>query len=43
MVKGHLYEKINEDFAKNNIEVPYNMTTITFEKPEDKTTIEKEI
>lgn len=43
MVKGHLYEKINEEFEKNNIEVPYNITTLTFEKPEDKTFIEKEV
>lgn len=43
MVKGHLYEKINVEFEKNNIEVPYNITTLTFDKPEDKTFIEKEI
>lgn len=43
MVKGHLYEKMNDEFAKNNIDIPYNMTTLTFETPEDKTFIEKKI
>jgi len=43
MVKGHIYEKINDEFAKNNIEVPYNITTLTFETPQDKTTIQKQI
>jgi len=43
MVKGHIYEKINDVFAANNINIPYNMTTLTFETPEDKTFIEKKI
>lgn len=43
MVKGHLYEKMNDEFAKNNINIPYNMTTLTFETPEDKAFIEKKI
>jgi small conductance mechanosensitive channel len=43
MVKGHLYEKINEEFEKNNIKIPYKITTVKFEKPEDKNFIEKEI
>lgn len=43
MVKGHIYEKINDEFAKNNINIPYNMTTLTFEKTEDKTFIEKKM
>ena len=43
MIKGQIYEKINDEFAKNNINIPYNTTTITFEKPEDKTFIEKKI
>lgn len=43
MVKGHIYEKINDEFAKNNIDVPYNITTLTFETPQDKTTIQKQI
>jgi len=43
MIKGHIYEKMNDEFAKNNIDIPYNMTTLTFETPEDKTFIEKKI
>lgn len=43
MIKWYIYEKINEEFNKNNIEIPYNMTTITFEKPTDKTQIQKQI
>lgn len=43
MVKGHLYEKINDEFVKNKIDIPYNMTTLTFETPEDKEFIEKKI
>ena len=43
MVKGHIYEKINDVFAANNINIPYNMTTLTFETPEDKTFIKKKI
>lgn len=43
MIKGHIYEKINDEFAKNNINIPYNMTTLTFETPEDKKFIEKNI
>ena len=43
MVKGHIYEKINDEFAKNNINIPYNISTLTFETPEDKTFIEKKI
>jgi len=43
MVKGHIYEKINDVFAANNINIPYNITTLTFETPEDKTFIEKKI
>jgi len=43
MIKGYCYEKITEEFTKNNIEIPYNMTTLTFETPQDKTFIEKEI
>lgn len=43
MVKGHIYEKINNEFAKNNIEVPYNITTLTFETPQDKTILQKQI
>lgn len=43
MVKGHIYEKINDEFTKSNINIPYNITTLTFETPEDKTLIEKKI
>lgn len=43
MIKGYIYEKINDEFAKNNINIPYNMTTLTFETPEDKTFVEKKI
>lgn len=43
MVKGHLYEKINEEFEKNNIKIPYKMTTVIFEKTEDKNFIKKEM
>ncbi len=43
MVKGQIYEKINDEFSKNNIAIPYNMTTLTFETPEDKKIIEKKI
>ncbi|MFA7298123.1 MAG: mechanosensitive ion channel domain-containing protein [Candidatus Absconditabacterales bacterium] len=43
MVKGHIYEKINDVFAANNINIPYNITTLTFETPEDKTFIEKKL
>jgi len=43
MVKGQIYEKINDEFTKNNIDIPYNMTTVTFETPEDKAFIEKKI
>ena len=30
-------EKINEEFKKNNINMPYNMVTLTFENDKDKT------
>jgi len=43
MVKGHIYEKINDEFVKNNINIPYNMTTVTFETAENKAFIEKKI
>jgi hypothetical protein len=43
MIKGHIYERINDEFIKNNINIPYNMTTLTFETPEDKAFIEKKI
>lgn len=43
MIKGYVYEKINDEFAKNNINIPYNMTTLTFESPENKSFIEKKI
>ena len=43
MVKGHIYERINDEFVKNNINIPYNMTTITFEKPEDNIFAEKKM
>lgn len=41
MIKGSYYEKLAEELEKNNIEIPYNITTLTFEKPEDKTRIAK--
>ncbi len=43
MVKGYIYEKINDVFATNKINIPYNMTTLTFETPEDKSFIEKKL
>jgi small conductance mechanosensitive channel len=43
MIKGYCYEKITEEFTKNNIEIPYNITTLTFETPQDKTKIQNTI
>ena len=34
--QGNINEKVNNEFSKNNINVPYNMLTLTFEKEEDK-------
>ncbi|AHB41541.1 hypothetical protein P148_SR1C00001G0751 [candidate division SR1 bacterium RAAC1_SR1_1] len=33
---GEINEKINDAFITNNIAVPYNMLTVTFENPKDK-------
>jgi hypothetical protein len=33
---GQISQKIGEEFTKNNIDVPYNITTINFEWSEDK-------
>lgn len=43
MIKGYIYEKINDEFTKSNISIPYNITTLTFESSEDKTAIGKNI
>ncbi len=43
MVKGYIYEKINDEFEKNKINIPYNITTLTFESPEDKTKLQEQI
>ena len=43
MVQWHIYEKINDEFNKYNINIPYNITTLTFENSEDKKTIENQI
>ncbi len=43
MIKGHIYEKINDVFVANNISIPYTMTTLTFETSEDKAFIEKKL
>ena len=43
MIKWYCYEKFTEAFDKNNIEIPYEITTLTFESPEDKTAIGKNI
>lgn len=39
MIKGMCYEKFTEAFTKNNIEIPYEITTINFETPNDKSAI----
>lgn len=41
MIKGYIYEKANEAFTTNNIDIPYNITTLTFDTPTDKTNIQK--
>lgn len=43
MIKGSCYEKFTQEFAKNNIEIPYEISTITFESPEDQKAIQQKI
>ena len=43
MIKWYCYEKFTEAFDKNNIEIPYEITTLTFESPEDKKNIQNNI
>lgn len=40
---GYINEKVNNEFAINNINVPYNMLTINFEKETDKQSLIKNI
>ncbi|HBB04829.1 TPA: hypothetical protein DCZ39_08340 [Patescibacteria group bacterium] len=40
---GYINEKVNNEFAINNINVPYNMLTINFEKEADKQSLIKNI
>jgi len=40
---GYINEKVNQEFITNNIKVPYNILTVTFDKPSDQQTISKYI
>jgi len=40
---GYINEKVNDEFSKNNINVPYNILTVNFEKEEDKKNLTKNL
>ncbi len=40
---GYINEKVNDEFSKNNINVPYNILTVNFEKEEDKKNLAKNL
>jgi len=43
LAQGYIKQKISEEFDRNNIEIPYEMTTITFEKTQDKENIKEQV
>lgn len=40
---GDINAKLNEEFKKNNITIPYNMVTLTFEKDSDKQQVKNNV
>jgi len=43
LAEGYIKQKFSEEFEKNNIDIPYEMKTITFETAKDKEKIQENI